>query len=330
VLVAAASTTIKPLPAAPLYFPLRHGRYDIAPGLTKLGREFGAGEADAKIFQLDDQFHSYRKAKLASRASAYGDYICTANYNDNVAAQISTFIVDRLATEHSGHFRLERSGETIAFHCALTDETLLFDQQFRYRGATNSRVDRPPYSSGLDALACQLQEDLAVLSTDESTERHWISALHICFPNGWDPREKIGRTFAEVHAPVAGMDEMNRRGDEFATMMTRAVQPLVRWAWGVTFDNQLDHHPARPRTSFDPGNPGGFLRVERQTVAGFPARGAALFTIRTYLYDMSSIRSRPELREPLLAALRYMPANSLRYKGLSGDCDALIAWLAKT
>jgi len=44
----ASPTTGPPLPPAPLYFPLRHGRYDVAPGLTKLGsRDFGGGAADA-------------------------------------------------------------------------------------------------------------------------------------------------------------------------------------------------------------------------------------------------------------------------------------------
>lgn len=328
--VAAASTTIKSLPAPPLYFPLRHGRYDIAPGLTKLGRDFGAGAADGKVFQLDNRFDRYRKDKLAARATAYDVYICTSDYADDVAAEINAFIVNRLATEHSEHFRIERSGDTVSFFSALTGETLRFDQRMNYRGVSDSPADRPPYATGLDALACQVQEDLAVLSTDATIGRHWISALHICFPNGWAPREKIGGTFAEVHAPVAGMAEMNRRGNEFAAVMIQAVHPLVRWAWGVTFDDRLDHHPARGRTPFDPADPCGFLRVERQTVAGFPARGAAVFTIRTYLYPLSRLRSRSDFRDPLLTALRSMPVESLRYKGLGDDADRLIAWLAQT
>ena len=173
-----------------------------------------------------------------------------------------------------------------------------------------------------------MQEDLAAVSTDAAARRHWLSATHVCFPNGWAPGEKIGGSFADVHAPVAGMAEMNRRGDEFVAVMVRATDPLVRWAWGVTFDDRLDHHPSHPRTPFDPEHPRAFLRVERQTIAGFPARGAALFTIRTYLYDVAQLRRDPELRTALESAIRTMPADSSTYKGLSGVTDRLAAWIS--
>ena len=141
--------------------------------------------------------------------------------------------------------------------------------------------------------------------------------------------EKVGRSFADVHAPVAGMAEMNRRGDEFVTVMVRATEPLVRWAWGVTFDDRLDHHPSHPRTRFDPSHPRAYLRVERQTIAGFPARGAALFTIRPYLYDVADVRQDPVRRENLSKAIESMSVASLRYKGMASSRDALLQWLAE-
>ena len=78
----------------------------------------------------------------------------------------------------------------------------------------------------------------------------------------------VGHSFAAVHEPVAGMAEMNRRGEEFVNIMTRATDGLVRFAWGVTFDDRLNHHPDKPRTPFDPANPRAFLRVERQAEHG--------------------------------------------------------------
>jgi hypothetical protein len=101
----------------------------------------------------------------------------------------------------------------------------------------------------------------------------------------------------------------------------------VRFAWGVTFDDELNHHPNRPKTPFDPANPRAFLRVERQTIWGFPRVGAALFTIRTYLYDCNELRRDPATRDPLVSALRTMPPASLKYKGIAPYADALIAWL---
>src|SRR5688500_7171622 len=125
------------------------------------------------------------------------------------------------------------------------------------------------------------------------------------------------------------MADMNRRAEEFAAIMTRTPEPLVRWAWGVTFDDRLDHHPRHPRTPFDPARPKAFLRVERQTIVGFPRRGAALFTIRTYLYDVAQIRRDESLRQPLASALRTMPGDSLRYKGLHEHVDLLLKWISE-
>lgn len=295
------------LPLPPFYFPLQHGRYDVAPGLTKFGKPLGGEDADAHLFQIDRTFDQFRAAKLASRNQQFDRYVCASDLSDDVTREVTVFIARRLATEHPDHFSLHE-GDDPLLRCMLTGDSVSLD-----RGAAS-----------LDALSCQVQEDLAIVST--APGRHWLSFAHVCLPNGWAPAEKIGRSFAAMHEPVAGMADMNRRGDEFVNVMVRATEGLVRFAWGVTFDDRLNHHPDEPRTPFDPANPRAFLRVERQTMWGFPHRGAALFTIRTYLYDCHALRHDPATRDPLIAALRHMPQPSRAYKGLR-DANAVIRWL---
>ena len=304
------------LPDPPSYFPLRHGRYDVAPGLNRFGKDLGGGDADRKLFQIDRTFPRFREQKLASRGERLDKYVCVSDLAEETVADLTRFIARRLATEHARHFRLDGA----RLRCELTGETLSFDDHMRLTSGH--------YAGSLDALACQVQEDLAVVSRSPA-RGHWLSAVHVCFPNGWAPAEKVGHTFAAVHEPVAGMAEMNRRGDEFARIMTGATDGLVRFAWGVTFDDRLNHHPDKPRPPFDPADPRAFLRVERQTIWGFPARGAALFTIRTYLYDCDRMRRDPATRDPLVAALRSMSAQSRAYKGLAKSFDPLLDWLSK-
>ncbi|MEA2708170.1 MAG: hypothetical protein QOF78_771 [Phycisphaerales bacterium] len=311
---------IAPLDKPPFYFPLRHGRYDVAPGLNRLGRDLGTGDADRHLFQIDRTFTHFRTEKIASRADRFDKYFCTSDLAPGTLADVASFIIHRLASEHPLLFREERAGEATCLHCALTNETLVFDRDMQLVSGT--------YTGALDALACQVQEDLAIVST-ASERGHWLSAAHVCFPNGWAPGEKVGHSFAVVHEPVAGMGEMNRRGEEFVSIMTGAADGLVRFAWGVTFDDRLNHHPDKPRSAFDPENPQAFLRIERQTIWGFPARGAALFTIRTYLYDLSDLRRDPATREPLVAALLSMSPESRAYKGLAGHFDPLVRWLSE-
>jgi hypothetical protein len=111
--------------------------------------------------------------------------------------------------------------------------------------------------------------------------------------------------------------------------MIGAADGLVRFAWGVTFDDELNHHPDRARAPFDPAKPCAFVRVERQTIWGMPHLDAALFTIRTYLYDVATLARDAELRQALLSALRSMSAESRVYKGLSDRFSNLIAWIGQ-
>jgi hypothetical protein len=296
------------LPAPPFYFPLRHGRYEVAPGLTKFGRDIGGGLADAQVFQLDSTYERFRAAKLASRGEAFDKYVCAANLTNDVAGEVGSFIARRLATEHPEPFEL--IGESATLRCALSGD------EVELGGAART----------LDGLACQVQEDLAIVRMSADGQ-HWLSYLHVCLPNGWAPAEKIGGTFAAVHEPVAGMAEMNRRGEEFVNVMVRATHGLVRFAWGVTFTDRLNLHPDEPRTPFDPNDPRAFLRVERQTIWGFPHVGAALFTIRPYLYDLADLRRDPATRDPLVNALRTMPPASQAYKGIAPHVEDLLRWL---
>jgi len=309
------------LPAPPFYFPLRHGRYDVSPGLTKLGKDHGGGPADTLVFQLDNTFERFREAKRpAWRLRQFARHGLEHDLRPAVASTVARFIATRLVAEHSGNFTLECNlAGACVLHCRLSGESLPFGQDMRL--AVQGR-----HLSALDALAHQVQEDLAIVSTSPDG-KHWLSFLHVCLPNGWAPEEKIGRSFAAVHAPVAGMADMNARGGDFVKVMVRATDGLVRFAWGVTFDDELNHHPCLPRRPFDPQRPRAFLRVERQTIWGFPRMGAALFTIRTYLYDLADLRRDPLTRAPLVEALRTMPAESLKYKGIAPHTEALLAWL---
>jgi hypothetical protein len=316
-----------PHPPPAFYFPPRDGRYEVAPGLVRFGKDFGNGEADRHVFQIDSDFEAYRRKKVIARAKRLGRYFCTASLTEEVAAAVARFITRRLASEHPAWFTLrefDAAGHT-TLTCVLTGDVLTFDADMWLVSSESPGAPEPPYTCALDALACQVQEDLAVVSGGKG--RHWLSGAHVCFPNGWAPEEKIGRDFAGLHEPVAGMESMNARGGEFAGLMFGAAAGLLRFAWGVTFDDSLDHHPQRPRSRFDPNRPRGFLRVERQTIWGFPDVNASLFTIRTYLYDCLTLGRHPGTASQLAAAIASMTPDSLAYKNLAESHERLANWL---
>lgn len=309
------------------YFPPAGGRYRVEPGLSKFGRDFGNGPAERQVFQFDRDFSAYRAAKLAARAERLGKYYQVREFSPAVAGAAANFIARRLSAEHPDLFQRQDRGGRRTLACGLTGEVLHFDDAMRLTDAESVVV--PPYADAIDALTCQVQEDLAVIST--AGGRHWLSAVHLCFPNHWAAEDKVGRSFTAIHEPVAGIDPVNRRAETLVRTMTAAADGLVRFAWGVTADPRLNHHPrppasAPPLAEFAPEDPSAFVRVERQTMWGLGDAGASLFTIRTYLLNCADLSSAE--RADLAAAAESMTPESLAYKGLAPWKDVLVKWLS--
>ncbi|MBD2243859.1 DUF3445 domain-containing protein [Nostoc sp. FACHB-888] len=310
------------------------GRYEVKPGMMAFGSYFGNAQADQQVFQIDDNFAHYRQAKFLARGERLSKYYQTCNYSKAVAGAITRLIINRLTQEHPQHFHYQKSIDNILkFHSQLTKETLYLDADLQLQEVEGSSVV-PSYASTLDALAAQVQEDLTIICRSDDGS-NWLGAVHLCYPNHWSAEEKIGKDFATIHAPVAGMEKINRRGGAIAnTMITQ--KPMVRFAWGLSTDTRLNHHPEPPSgvsvsqwqgRSFDSQHPQLYLRIERQVIWGLPEYEAALFSIRTYFRDCSVVKKHPMLRSKLYAAIQSMTPESLIYKGLVESKASILQWL---
>lgn len=326
--------TIEAFDGAPCYFPLMSGRYEVKPGMMPFGSCLSNGEADQQVFQIDDNFTHYRQAKLLARAERLSKYYQTCNYSKAVAGAIARLIINRLTQEYPKHFYCQKSiANTWIFHSQLTKETLYLDTDWELQQVQGSAVF-PPYASTLDALAAQMQEDLTVIC-HIANGSNWLSAVHLCYPNHWSAEAKIGKDFATIHAPVAGIEKINRRANAIVNTMIDH-KPMVRFAWGLSTDTRLNHHPQAPSgmsvsqwrgRNFDPQQPRLYLRIERQVIWGLPEYEAALFTIRTYFRDCGVIKKDSVLRSKLHAAIESMTSESLDYKGLTESKASILEWL---
>jgi len=310
------------------YFPAASGIYDVKPGLVPLGTDMGNGDRDGQVFQFDEGFADYRRAKLAARSERLGKYYQTRDFGAEVMAAVCGFAARRLAEEHAERFALEEGGAEMALRCAPTGETLRFDGDMQ---KVEGGDVAPAYVDPFDALASQVQEDLAVVRRVDG--RDWTCAIHLCSPYRWTAEEKIGLDFVTMHLPVPGMENFRRPG-----MVNVMVQrgPLVRFVWELTTDRRLNHHREPPpgvdpeawkERPFDAADPRLFLRVEREVVWSFPEQEAALLAVRVYFRDGEEIRNDPELSGPLCAAIESMSPESLAYKGLAQSRDDILGWL---
>ncbi len=316
------------------YFPLSNGRYEVKPGMIPLGFDLGAGEFDTKVFQIDSNFGKYRQVKLLARRENLAKYYQTCNFSAEVESAVTNLIISRLTEEYPQYFGFERlTDNKYKFHSQLTGEIFYLNNDLQLQAVQASEAS-PQYIDTIDALALQIQEDLTVIRRDDDA-KNWLAAVHLCYPNHWSAAEKVGKDFSTIHSPVACMEKINRRGDGIVNTMI-SCKPMVRFAWGLSTDTRLNHHPEAPMgvlpdewegRCFDPENPRLFLRIERQVIWGLPEVDAALFTIRTYFRDCVEIKQDPVLRSNLCSAINSMTPDSLVYKGLLESKDSILAWL---
>ena len=321
-------TTNLPLPAT--YHPFTIGKYSVLPGLHRFSHAFGNDVADQHTFQIDTTFESYRATKLLARANSMSQHVLISPDDGAIIAEVCRFIAHRLVDDHPQWFRLDGDETQRRLNCMLTDEVLCFDSDWQLNPAATQTHVVPAYTSALDALACHVQEDLAIVHM--SDDANGLSALHVCFPSAWNPVEKMGRDFAQVHQPVPGMEPTNAKQDRFVNLMVNTTDGRVRFTWGIQWDDQLNRHkasatPEADYPPFDPNAPAAYVRVERQTMWGLPEHRASLFTIRPYLYDLRDIKHNTEAAHGLADSVESMSPESLSYKGLKLNHRALINWL---
>ena len=330
-----AVKTVEELKDSACYFPLQNGRYEVKPGMMSLGSSFGNNEVDNRLFQIDSNFYDYRQVKLAARKSCLKKYYQTCNYSNSVAQAVAQLIINRLSEEYPQYFHWVSQDKNFLLHNQLTEEKLYLDKNLELlKSESPLQAIFPSYVSTLDALAAQIQSDIVVICRNENGD-NWMSAIHLCYPNHWAAEEKIGKNFATVHLPVAGMEKINQRAKAIVNTMIER-KPMVRFAWGLSTDTRLNHHPQPPSDivlqewqgrNFNITNPKLFLRIERQVIWGLPEHNAAIFTIRTYFRDCRVIKKDIVLNNKLYSAIESMTPESLKYKGLVESKQDILTWL---
>ncbi len=304
------------------YLPFLKGIYQVAPGLSLL-------RSDQRIFEIDKDIEDYYENKVAARDEDLSKYYARGKLKGHEQSAIIRFIARTLALEYPRFFELSENDEVLRLTNKLTSELITFDDE--YFDAHNSSL-LYNYVDGLDAIASQIPEDLAIWRKEETKE--FLDTVHLCSPNHWDPREKIGRNFNDVHAPVGEWRESLAPKAQALVESMIKKGPFERFAWGLATDTRLNHHP-EPRAgveselwrgrSFDPKNPALFIRVERQVLVPFADLSLSLFLIRTYFYDVTTLNG--DERGALKGALKSMRPETLAYKGLTQSYTQIIDYL---
>ncbi len=179
-------------------------------------------------------------------------------------------------------------------------------------------------------LSLAFAEDFAVLDADTGT----LPWLAVALPSMWAPQEKVGRRFAEVHAPVADNAQLLGAADALVRLVT--VEPRwERFVWTLSPQPRLHAQPRRvdplrwPAGIDDDSVAGStWWRTERQTFIPVPGRRQAVFTIAVATTPLRDALSADQAAR-VHAALVSMSDAVLAYRGLAAVQPALLRWLAR-
>ena len=179
-----------------------------------------------------------------------------------------------------------------------------------------------PSRHPLESAGRIITEDLVLMVEREG--RLVVGGGVVAAPNRWDLRSKIGRTLAEVHAPVAQLnDQLAGPVDGFFERL-RPERSWWRLGWGLLVTDDLylpldgtgPALPAPPQLGDADAGERLFLRVERETLRRLPRTGAVLFTIGTTVRPLSHLANRPDDAQRLALALDALPDDVAAYKDL--------------
>lgn len=318
----------------PIYFPIEKPVYEVGPGLKIFGADCGSAEFDNKVFQIAEDFFDFRKNKLQARAENFSKYIVSDFLSPDVFNAVCDFIMVKLKLDYPNYFLHDR--ESKIFKALHTQDEIHYDINYDLKKFISVQQVDPAPIDLLDALMLQVPEDISILQR-KPDKQDYLAYLNLCSPSHWSAQDKIGKSFFQVHVPVASADKLLKASTNFVESMINRG-PFVRFVWSFVTDTRLNHHPEAPPgwdektwkgRSFDISKESPFyFRVERQTVWGFPKIESSLFTIRLSFMTGKSIKNNPHQAKMLIGALQSMTPESRVYKGVDKCFDDLIHYLS--
>jgi dimethylamine monooxygenase subunit A len=294
--------------AAP-YLPFADGKpFALRMGLQPLPPE--------QWIEIDDTYSAQLKAKRNLLTTRHADVLQALPEALPAAKEALELLLDHLRTYHSGRFTFDGG---------------------KVRNVATGEVWDIAHSPlhPLEQAGRLVQEDFCILQSDDKTSgnTYRLTAGAVCFPSNWKLSDKIGRALADVHGPVPGYAEkLSGSVDRFFKNLTAdTIMARANWLIHATPDlfqagHRLDEATAAAIT---PANAGEelWLRVERQTLRRLQQSGAVLFTIRTHVTRLRDAIRDAKSAQDLEIAVRTMPDDVARYRGMAAFRGALLGWL---
>jgi dimethylamine monooxygenase subunit A len=155
--------------------------------------------------------------------------------------------------------------------------------------------------------------------------------MAVCLPSHWAPADKVGRPFAEVHAPVAD-NALLLQASSALMKLAAGGEAWERFVWNITDQPRLNAHPAHQRHDdqarwSQTAVSAAWFRSERQTFIPVPGGTQAVFTILVDVQPLAAVLHDAARTRALHEAIATMSPAVQAYRGLTTVHEPLLAWL---
>ncbi len=297
--------------------------FRMQPGLRKLA----AGASQLTPNRIGDRALREKLAVLFSHASQA--LLSTPDFDaapalralcaHAAAEQPGAFSIDELGCVHAHQLGWSLQGHELRQHPNAAPEI----------GACLNALPPSWRLAGLLSLA--FAEDFAVID-GHTAHIPWMA---VCLPSHWAPETKVGRHFAEVHAPVADNQMLITASAHLARLVT-GTERWERYVWTITRHPRLHAHPAHLDSAEWPSQSHAdatqvaavsYFRTERQTFIPAPELRLAMFTIHVDVQPLAGALTNAAQAQQLHDAVVTMSPAVLAYRGLTPVRDRLLTWL---
>jgi len=165
-------------------------------------------------------------------------------------------------------------------------------------------------TNDIGEVALQLEEDIAIIYNGR------LVAMKFCFPSGFRPMDKMGMTFAEMHAPVADNQKLQQAADKVVGLISKPGAKFRRYVWTLTTSSKLSRHPFYK--SYEPSVisiDNLYFRQETQTTVGHGDGRTTFFFVKVDVTPFTNLPS--ETQQQAIDSINSMSDAVLEYKGLN-------------
>ena len=203
---------------------------------------------------------------------------------------------------------LDNLGPDIWFETDVAKEEKLAERTAASLGLFNQHDDYQLFTecNDIKQLGLAIEDDVVIMHKGK------LEACFVAFPSSWNAGEKVGKSLAELHEPIADNEALLRASEGIMRAMTSG-QSFHRYTWGISSLSGYSNHPLYETPDFNSLDDLTF-RVEHERTMTVIRDTTAVFLIHVDTYPLKEVLNTDF--GLIKDSIDSMSSNVLEYKNL--------------